>query len=83
MKVLSVTFNFEELKKDLEEYSKQYDLSVGAKAILKGEYQVDRENLNKKWIIYLFDEGYIGFNLYESYCKNYLEKVQENMKNIQ
>jgi len=83
MKILSVPFNFDELKKDLEEYSKHYDLSVGGRDILEGNFQVENENLNKKWIIYLFDEGYIGFNLYESYCKNYLEKVEENMKYIQ
>ena len=82
MKILSVAFNFEELKKDLKELSKQHSLSVDGRNVLEENFQVERENLNKKWIIYLFDEGYIGFNLYESYCKNYLKKVEENIKYI-
>ena len=78
MKILSIPFNYDELKKDLKKYSEKYTMSVGARELLNGKdplplYSEDR---NKKWIIYLFDEGFVGYSLYETHCLNYLEKLK-------
>ena len=53
MKVVSVPSNFEEFKKDLDEYSKKYKISPVLKNFLRKEYLIGVGDRNKKWIIYI------------------------------